>query len=91
MPIPHTWPSLPQLVSGIFLTLTACVMHGHGCYLYLCDEGQSAGSNWQWECATNFKLLLLYKVYRSDVYNVYSSLVVDGFLQNYIQELSKKI
>ncbi len=37
---------------GVSLTLTCVMMHGHGCYLYLSDEGLSAGSNWQWECAT---------------------------------------
>ena len=43
------FPSL-CLCPGVHLTLTCVIMHGHGCYLFLCDEGMSAGSNWQWEC-----------------------------------------
>ena len=44
---------------GVHLTLTCCMMHGHGCYLYICDEGMSAGSNWQWECVSG-----IYSSYR---------------------------
>ena len=39
-------------ISGISLTLTCCMMHGHGCYLYITDEGMGCGSNWQWECVS---------------------------------------
>ena len=41
----------PAWSRGVSLTLTCVIMHGHGCYLYLCDESYSAGSSWQWECA----------------------------------------
>ena len=43
----HAGPTWSQ---GVSLTLTCVIMHGHGCYLYLCDESYSAGSSWQWEC-----------------------------------------
>ena len=36
--------------SGTHLTLTAVIMHGHGCYMFLCWESMPGGSNWTWEC-----------------------------------------
>ena len=36
--------------SGTFLTLTGCIVHGMGLYLYTSDEGMPGGSNWTLEC-----------------------------------------
>ena len=42
------------LIQGAQLLLTAVMVHGHGCYLYLsAREGMSAGSNWHWECVAS--------------------------------------
>ena len=36
---------------GTYLTLTAVICHGWGCYMYLSNEALTEGSNWNWECA----------------------------------------
>ncbi len=41
---------LPACFSGTYLTLTAVICHGWGCYMFLSSEGLSEGSNWNWEC-----------------------------------------
>ena len=28
------------------LTLTACICHGYGVYMFLCEEGMGTGANW---------------------------------------------
>ena len=45
----HSW--------GTYLTLTGCIVHGVGIYLYLTDEGMPGGSNWTIECVTQLKIL----------------------------------
>ena len=36
---------------GASVVLTAVMVHGHGCFMYLSpQEGMGCGSNWNWEC-----------------------------------------
>ena len=37
---------------GTHLTLTCVIVHGHGCWMYLCWESMPTGANWTWEVAT---------------------------------------
>ncbi|CAL1162578.1 unnamed protein product [Cladocopium goreaui] len=59
----HAKMSLPKFPNGrtpkrslyentrrTFLTLTGCIVHGMGLYLYTSDEGMPGGSNWTLEC-----------------------------------------
>ena len=41
---------------GTYLTLTGCIVHGVGVYMYLSDEGMPGGSNWTLECATHLQI-----------------------------------
>lgn len=44
------WSPIVFLVWGTYLTLTAVIVHGHGCFMYLSSEALTEGSNWNWEC-----------------------------------------
>ena len=37
------------------MTLTGCIVHGHGVFLYLADEGMPTGASWTLEVVTGFK------------------------------------
>ena len=47
---------------GTYLTLTGCIVHGVGVYMYLSDEGMPGGANWTIECVTQLKILKPQKV-----------------------------
>ena len=32
------------------MTLTGCIVHGHGVFLFLSDEGMGHGASWTIEC-----------------------------------------
>ena len=44
---------------GTYLTLTAVICHGWGCFMYLSSEALSEGSNWNWECVPRHSLNVL--------------------------------
>jgi|Cyp1metagenome_2_1107374.scaffolds.fasta_scaffold08612_24 hypothetical protein len=41
---------------GTTLTLTTCICHGYGVYMFLCEEGMPAGANWILECESGLHL-----------------------------------
>lgn len=47
---------------GTYLTLTAVICHGWGCFMFLSSEGLAEGSNWNWECAPWFFLMCFTKI-----------------------------